>query len=76
MRMMKGTAISAVSVSAHSRTIITERSATIVPTCRTAISRTLDESRARRLTSFKIRDIRSPECTSEKNESGWDWMWR
>ena len=61
-------------MSAHSRATMTTRRATIVPSWRTAMTRTPEESRASRATSVSIRDMRSAEWTSEKNASGMDWM--
>ena len=65
----------AIRVSSHSRRNMTMSSATMVPTWRTAITRTVEESRARRLTSVTTRVMSSAECSEAKKASGMDWMW-
>ncbi len=64
----------AIRASTHSRRNMTVSRAAIVPTCRTAITSTVEERRARRFTSVTTRAIRSPECREAKNDSGIDWM--
>ena len=62
--------------SRHSRTNITPTSAATIATCRTAITSTVEDTRASRLTSVITRDMRSAEWRSEKNDSGIIWMCR
>ena len=47
----------------------------MVPAWRTAMTSTVEDSRARRLTSVTTRDIRSAECSEAKKASGMPWMW-
>ena len=65
----------AMTASRHSRTTITESSATIISTWRNVITSTVDDTRASRFTSVTMRDISSAECRSAKNDSGICWMW-
>ena len=60
--------------SRHSRTNMTDSSATTIAIWRTAITSTVDETRASRFTSVTTRDISSAECRSAKNDSGICWM--
>ena len=71
-----GKTTSAMRASRHSRTNMTVTSAMTMATCRTAITMTVEDTRASRLTSVITRDIRSAECTSAKNDSGICWMCR
>ena len=73
---MNGKARRAKSVSRHSRANMTVTSATIEPTCRIAMTSTVDDSRASRPTSRMTREVSSAECTSLKNASDSPWMWR
>ena len=69
-----GKTITAIRASRHSRTSMTDSSAITIATCRKAITSTVDDTRARRLTSVTTRDISSAECRSAKNDSGMAWM--
>ena len=71
----RGKTAIAIKVSSHSRRNMTTSSAMMVPTWRTAITSTVEESRARRLTSVTTRVISSAECSEAKKASGMDWMW-
>jgi len=71
-----GKTTSAMRASRHSRTNMTVTSAITIATCRIAITMTVDDTRASRLTSVMTRDMRSAEWTSLKNDSGICWMWR
>ena len=71
----KGNTTTAIRARTHSRRIMTPRSATIVKTWRIAMTITVEESRARRLTSLVMRDMSSAEWRSVKKESGMPWMW-
>ena len=46
----------------------------MVPTWRTAITRTVEDSRARRFTSVTTRAISSAEWSDLKKASGMPWM--
>ena len=71
---ISGNAVSATTVRTGSRRNITTVGTMIVLTWRMAMTSTVDETWARRLMSFMIREIRSAECTLEKNASGMSWM--
>ena len=73
---MNGNANSAKRVSTQSRDTMTAVRAMIVPTCRSAMTSTVEDSRARRFTSMMTRDVSSALWTSLKNASGIRWMCR
>jgi hypothetical protein len=60
-----GKITTAISASTHSRMNITVRSATMVPTWRTTMTSTVEDSLASRLTSLTTRVISSAECICE-----------
>ena len=64
----------AIRASTHSRRNITTIKATMVPTCRTAITSTVEDRRASRFTSTITRVISSAECREAKKASGMEWM--
>ena len=70
----KGKMTSAIRASRHSRTSMTDSSAMTIAICRKAITSTVEDTRASRLTSVTMRDISSAECRPAKNDSGMLWM--
>ena len=73
---MRGKVTRAARVRSGSRASITATRATMVPAWRTTWTRTVDDRRASRVTSFSIRDISSAEWVPVKKARGMPWMCR